>query len=180
MARGKEEKLQNKLLDYLRSSKEIKKYGLQIGQGIQVPKDFTYIPYKNKFCLGGVQTDISLYKEVDENISNNLIYTTRVNNSKDKKIRIPYLVLELKTGSLTSDAIRARDLVARDIKNIFPHIPYLFIAENTNKKNETLFRQGKSFTNFYIKSTKFKEEDFKNIARLIVHHLSLMKNNGII
>ena len=147
MVKGDEDKLSNKLVKFLKKalSSELKKYKLELEEKVKVPKDFTFVPNTNKFCFGGARVDIGIFKRTDNSLNTPLIYETRLG----EKINIPFIILELKSGNITSDAIRARDLVARHIKSIFPFISYIFIGENTEKKEETLLRQGKNFNNFY-------------------------------
>lgn len=178
MAKGDEKELQTRLLNHIKNNINLNEYSFEIKEGVQVPKDFTYIPYKNQFCLGGVQTDIAIYKNIGNKFKSDLIYFTQF--PKSEEINIPFIIIELKSGDLTSDAIRARDLVARDVKNLFPHVSYIFIAEKTNKKIETLLRQGKNFNNFYLSKKPLTIDDFKKITELIETTISVMKQNEFI
>ena len=184
MVKGDEDKLAEILYKKINDSliKEIKAYNLKIDKKIQIQKDFTYIPSKRKFCLGGAEVDLVIYQELKKNHSyhelkaGDLCYTAQLND----EVRIPLVVLELKSGHITSDAIRARDLVARDIRNIFPFVSYIFIGENSGKKDETLFRQGKNFTNFIIDKGKLSEENQEKLLELIKINIKLLKLNKLL
>lgn len=138
---------------------------LKVAEGKNILTDVTCIYENNRFELlhGFSQTDVVIYKEINCEIS----------RSGDKLIRfygdaeihkglfaIPFVVLELKTGDLTTDSIRSRDFVASRIRTIFPFAAYFFIAEGTKKEEKTLLRQGKSFTNYFISKDTLSKESF--------------------
>lgn len=86
------------------------------------------------------------------------------------------MLLELKTGELTTDSIRSRDFVASRIRTIFPFCAYFFIAEYTKKEEKTLLRQGKSFTNYFISKDELTPEAFSEIFRnYIAPHIKNLK-----
>lgn len=148
----------------------LKDKDLLIASKKNILTDTTCIFEKGKFELlhGFSQTDIVIYKEqrFDFNEGNsgiNRFYG-------DPTIRlgilaVPFVVLELKTGALTTDSIRCRDFVAQRITNMFPFSAYYFIAEETQKEEKTLLRQGKSFTNYFISRTKINELYLTNIFK---------------
>lgn len=119
--------------------------------------DVTCIYEKGKFELvhGFSQTDIVIYKEQHFTpINQGLIKFYNDKTIKSGILAIPFVVLELKTGELTTDGIRSRDFVAGRIREMFPFAAYYFIAEQTKKEEKTLLRQGKSFTNYFISKSK--------------------------
>lgn len=130
--------------------------------------DVTCICENQKFELmhGFSQTDIAIYKEIK--YENDLKKNGLIRFYGDPDIHkgifaVPYVILELKTGSLTTDGIRSRDFVAERIKSMFPFSAYFFIAENTKKEEKTLLRQGKNFTNYFISKDQMNEDTFKEI-----------------
>ena len=82
---------------------------------------------------------------------------------KNGELAIPFVILELKSGGLTTDGIRSRDFVASRIKEMYPFAAYYFLAENTKKEEKTLLRQGKNFTNYFISKNEFTAEEIKEI-----------------
>lgn len=139
-----------------------------VGEGINILTDVTCVVEGGKFELlhGFAQTDIAIYKEQKYNKSkenSGLIRFYGDRQIHDGIFLIPYVILELKTGELTTDAIRCRDFVARRIKDIFPFSAYYFIAENTRKEEKTLLRQGKSFTNYFISKDQIGKTEFSDI-----------------
>jgi hypothetical protein len=142
--------------------------GLSVGEGVNILTDVTCIFESGTFELlhGFAQTDVAIYKEAHYNISNTSSGLTRFYGDKEihnGRFLIPYVILELKAGELTTDAIRCRDFVARRIRDIFPFSAYYFIAENTQKEEKTLLRQGKSFTNYFISREQMGSSDFLRI-----------------
>jgi len=135
---------------------------LKIAAGKNILTDVTCIFEKGKFELihGFSQTDIVIYKEqAISTFNSDLIKFYGDKDIRNGLFAIPYVVFELKTGDLTSDAIRCRDFVAGRIRTLFPFVAYYFIAERTTKEEKTLFRQGKSFTNYFI-SKKLIDNDY--------------------
>jgi hypothetical protein len=174
MTKGDENKFEKKIMKHLTQLKPyLKKYDLEIATKIQSPKDFTFIPEKNKFCLGGAQLDVVIFKRKEITEPKEFFYLAQLNNN----ITIPYIVLELKSGKVTSDAIRARDVVARDIRNIFPFTTYIFVGEKTSKKTETILRQAKHFTRFIISKQKFNKNDYKKLNTNIQQSIEQLKTN---
>lgn len=154
MTKGDEEKLAQILIPDI--ERVAKNYELQAGDKIKVVSDFTCLKEEDKFRfnISFSEVDIAIYKKTpfeknDKGITNNFNLYRDSPHDKDF-LRIPFVILELKSGSTTVDSIRARNEVARKIRNIFPYCAYIFIAENTSKKEETLFRHGKDFNNFFI------------------------------
>lgn len=145
---------------------------LDIAAGKNILTDVTCIYERGKFELihGFSQTDIVIYKEQTiSKFNSDLIKFYGDKEIKNGIFSIPYIVLELKTGDLTSDAIRCRDFVAGRIRTLFPFVAYYFIAEKTTKEQKTLFRQGKSFTNYFISKEKI---DSKYLTRIYKNYIS--------
>lgn len=154
MTKGDEDELGTKLIPDIKRIAE--NYNLLADEKIKVVSDFTCLKKENqfKFNISFSEVDIAIYKKtpfekIDKAVINNFIFYR--DSPKDKDfLNIPFVILELKSGDTTVDSIRARNEVARKIRNIFPYCTYIFIAENTSKKEETLFRHGKDFNNFFI------------------------------
>lgn len=141
---------------------------LIVAEGKNILTDITCIYEKGRFELmhGFSQTDIVIYKEAKYLYPASESDLIKFYGDKDIKkgvFAIPYVVLELKTGDLTTDGIRSRDFVASRIRTMFPFSAYFFIAENTRKEEKTLLRQGKSFTNYFISNNAITKERFKEI-----------------
>jgi hypothetical protein len=186
MVKGNEENLRKKLLSELKQL-ERKYYGLQAGEKVKILSDLTCIKEENTFKLGigFAEVDIAIYEPISFDKSNKqlLEYFKFIRDSrKDKEhLNIPFVILELKSGDITSDAIRARNEVSRKIKEVFPFCSYLFIGERTSKREETLFRQGKNFNNFFIFEGEIKTEDIGNIiSQFIEPYLDNLKEMGLL
>ncbi len=158
-------------------------YGLKVDRKVKILADLTCIKEKGKFRLGMgfAEVDVAIYKQISFDKSNRQLfeYFKFIHDSKKDKeyLNIPFIILELKSGDITSDAIRARSEVARKIKEIFPFCSYIFIGEDTAKKEETLLRQGKGFNNFFIFENKIEERNIDNIvSRFIKPYLDNLQN----
>jgi len=167
MSRGDEERLSRKWVLALRSLEE--EYKIHVGSKVKVISDFTCLKEKSgfKLAIGFSEVDIAIYKKNPFNKKDQRIlkfFKFLQDSKKDEEfINIPFIILELKSGEITSDAIRARNEVARKIKNIFPFCAYFFIGDKTSKRRETLFRQGKSFNNFFVYKDEISEKEINNI-----------------
>lgn len=148
MAKGSEEKLEKICIEKL--SPLEKEYELKVNKKVKILSDLTCIKEQDVFKLGigFAEVDVAIYKEIQFDKSNSQLiklFKFIQDSKKDKRyINIPFVILELKSGDITSDAIRARNEVARKIKNVFPFCSYIFIGEKTSKKEKTLLRQGKT------------------------------------
>jgi len=158
-------------------------YGLKVDRKVKILADLTCIKEKGKFRLGMgfAEVDVAIYKQISFDKSNRQLfeYFKFIHDSKKDKeyLNIPFIILKLKSGDITSDAIRARSEVARKIKEIFPFCSYIFIGEDTAKKEETLLRQGKGFNNFFIFENKIEERNIDNIvSRFIKPYLDNLQN----
>ena len=141
---------------------------LKISEGKNILTDVTCIYEKNKFELvhGFAQTDIAFYME--RQLDEKKIVSELVKFYGDTDIRkglfaVPFVVLELKCGDVTTDGIRSRDFVAARIREMFPFCAYYLLAENTKKEEKTLLRQGKSFTNYFISKNQFSGKEIEQI-----------------
>lgn len=154
MTKGDEDKLASMLIPDIRRIAE--NYNLLADDKIKVVSDFTCLKKEDefKFNISFSEVDIAIYKKTpfekrDKSVINNFIFYRDSPKNKDF-LNVPFVILELKSGDTTVDSIRARNEVARKIRNTYPYCTYIFIAENTSKKEETLFRHGKDFNNFFI------------------------------
>ena len=153
---------------------------LNVAEGKNILTDVTCIYENGKFELmhGFSQTDIVIYRElrIDVQPKNSFIRFYGDAEIRNGLFAVPYVVLELKTGDLTTDSIRSRDFVAARIKNMFPFSAYFFIAEHTKKEEKTLLRQGKSFTNYFISKDSIDSTAFKRIFdNYIQPHINNLK-----
>ena len=185
MPSGDEAKLANRIKKELKQLE--REFGLRIDKGVKILSDFTCIKEKDAFKLGigFAEVDIAIFKQIQFDKSNKQLLNSFKfiqDSKKDKKcLNIPFVILELKSGNPTSDAIRCRNEVARKIKNVFPFCSYVFIAETTSKKEETLFRQGKDFDNFFIFQRKINGKDIAVItSRFIKPYLKNLREIGLL
>lgn len=69
----------------------------------------------------------------------------------DNEFRIPFVVLEVKRGSITTDAIRSRSIIAREMNEIFPFLGYFFVVDGVdNYMPRKIYRAGKHFDSFFF------------------------------
>jgi len=185
MVKGDEEKLREKLLSKLKQLEQ--EYGLIVNEKVKILSDVTCIKEVNKFKLGigFAEVDIAIYKQIPFNKANAQLFEPFKfirDSQKDKTyLNIPFIILELKSGDITSDAIRARNEVARRIKDVFPFCSYIFIGESTSKKDETLFRQGKSFNNFFVFENELEPKEIDNIiSQFIKPYLNNLRDMDLL
>jgi len=174
MAKGDESKLSQLFLKTLKNrSKQFK--NIYIEEKIKIISDLTClysIDMTFEFLLGFSEVDIVFFEKIvfDKKIEFNKsskgiesLFRAYNNKKNTKTLNIPFVILELKSGHLTTDAIRSRSVVAKNIKNIFPFCLYIFVCEKCSKKNETLMRQGKNFDAFFIFENEITYKDIINI-----------------
>lgn len=158
---------------------------LRVGRGIDIIQNCTFVPDDDgfKFYLGHAETDISLYT-TSKALSSEIQPGSRLKlwQTSDKEIRIPFAVVEVKRTP-TTDAIRSRDLLAREMKQVFPFLGYFFIADDTSKTAANLWRHGKHFDGVFIQRSKFNSPngpDTPAVDRLvedgIIPHLEELEN----
>lgn len=169
MTKGDENRLAERYL--CRFRRLAQEFRLEVSDKVKVLTDFTCIKEKDKFKLGlgFAQVDLAISKRVEIDKANKLIkqYFKFIQDAKTDKgfINIPFCILELKTGrGVTSDAIRAREIVANRVKTVFPFCFYVFIGDNTDKRRETLLRHGKSFDQCFIFRNVTTDKQIENIV----------------
>jgi len=185
MSKGDEEILSRKWILVLRSLEE--EYKIHVGSRVKVISDFTCLREKSgfKLAIGFSEVDIAIYRKNPFNKRDQKVlkfFKFLQDSKKDEEfINIPFIILELKSGEITSDAIRARNEVARKIRNIFPFCAYFFIGDKTSKRRETLFRQGKSFNNFFVYKDEISEKEInKIITEFIKPYLENLKTLNLL
>jgi len=184
MAKGDEKKLSKFILSILKDKIEKKFKSISFEERIKVISDLTCIQEKEHafhFDLGFSEVDLAIFKKIEfENkigfikSSNTLdgMFKTVMNKKDTKTLNVPFIIIELKSGDITTDAIRSRRVVAQSIKNIFPFCLYIFIGENTKKTQETLRRQGKDFDAYFIYEKKISKKDIIDIyEKFILQYL---------
>lgn len=147
----------------------------EVAENQNILCDLTCVYSSGHFQLihGFSETDIAIFKRVNfEKTSEKFLRFYGDKLIHEGEIAIPIVVLELKQGQVTTDAIRSRDFVAQRIRTIFPFCAYYFLAENTKKEEITLLRQGKSFSNYFIEKGSFPKASLEQIFnRFILPHL---------
>ena len=131
----------------------------QIESSIEVPiiKDCTFvIGEKPKLILGHAKTDVCLYIESKE-LSDHLVETDhfKLYQNGDKKIRVPLAIFEIKRGNtngrISTDAIRSRTIIAREINEIFPSCSYYFVGDRASAVSpEKIQRAGKHYDDYFL------------------------------
>lgn len=140
-------------------------FNVLVKDKVKVISDFTIFREGDTFKLeiSFAKTDICIYRQYPFNKSAPVILEHfkfyRDSTINEDIINVPFIVIELKRGRFGVDSIRARNEVARKIKQTFPFCSYIFLGDNTTKKVETVFRHGKDFDDFFIyKDFVTKEE----------------------
>lgn len=170
MVKGDEDRLRQRILNELQKVLKDYKYrcNLQIDEKVKVLKDVTVIPYDTgfKLVLGFAEVDIAIFQE-NKKLTDELrdLKNVILRGLGKRNIVIPYILFELKSGELTSDAIQTKNIICRDIKDKFPYTHYIFLGDNTPKQNETLFRQGKAFSSFHICKNEISFDRIHEIIR---------------
>lgn len=143
---------------------------IQVGERIHIIKDCTFVPENDDFTLllGHAQADVAIFIESEE-------LTGQVEESRNLKLymnaenvfRVPLAVLEVKRGSMTTDAIRSRDIIAREMNEIFPFMGYFFVADEVGRvMPRKIYRAGKHFDSFFLRrETADREWVDENVVR---------------
>lgn len=132
--------------------------------GTDLLSDFTFVPEESglRLYLGSQTADIVLFASAhdftDVLDSHDALTTSHGASSED--IKIPLAVIELKRGSATTgtpssgspstDAIRARSRVARDVKRVFPFAGYFLYVDRSTVGKQKLYRAGRDFDAAFI------------------------------
>lgn len=151
---------------------------VEIKTKIKILKDVTVVPDKSTFNIvfGYAQQDIVIYSK------NKIppIHDVRHVKSKEaREIIVPLVIFEVKIGKgLTSHVIETYSHIAREIKDKFPFVMYNFVIQQSDKRKETLWRQGKHFDRILIESRLHKlTEKMINITK---EHLSDLTEKGVL
>lgn len=149
-----EERLQHLCAERIRSYLNTNGYDdIRIGEGVRIIKDCTFVPDETGFTLylGHAEADVALYIPADE-------LTDEIEESEHLKLyqnaenefRVPITVLEIKNGTLTTDSIRSRSIIAREMNEIFPFLGYFFVADESTPTPRKMYRAGKHFDSFFL------------------------------
>ena len=187
MARGDEAKMSDSLINHMNKLVTSVYDGLHVESRIKVISDFTCIKEKDKFRLsvGFSEVDLAIYTRLpiskgEKTIRDHFKFIQDAKSDTDF-INIPLAIIELKSGKLISEAIDAKNVIARRIRNVFPFCAAYFIAENTSKREETLMRHGKDFSAYFIFKVKFSNENMDDIfKRFIKPHIDNLRANNLI
>jgi hypothetical protein len=183
--RGVEKKLQTFCLNYFR--KTATGFGLSLGEGVKVMADVTCLKDGNSFRMGigFAETDLSFFTTVQLDKTHlqptSYFRFMRVAKKSRDTVSIPFLIIELKRGGITSDTIRARTVVAQKIKHLFPFCSYLFIGDTTPKTKESVLRHGKDFNHYFLYKQAITENQLRTIDTQFVRpHLKNLRRMGLL
>lgn len=181
-----EERLQHlcaeRVRSYLNSSSHS---NIRVGEGVRIIKDCTFVPDDSGFTLylGHAEADVALYipateltEAVDE--SDHL----KLYQNSTNELRIPIAVLEIKNGTLTTDAIRSRSIIAREMNEIFPFLGYFFVADESTPTPRKMYRAGKHFDSFFLNEDSASKEWIRDqiIDVGIEPHLQKLEAIGVL
>lgn len=187
-----EDKLKQSLISNIEDFLEEKfpEKDLEVDEEVPIIKDCTFVYEEGEFSmyLGHAKADIAIYIK-SKNLTNQLeeTDTLKLYQNGSKEINIPLAVIETKRGSdkekITTDSIRSRTIIAREMNEIFPHSSYIFIADNAGKVTPgKLERAGKHFD--HILTTKGKADqkwiEEEIITEIIETHLDKVAESGLL
>jgi hypothetical protein len=186
---GSEVRLQELCEDGIRSYLDTNGFeAIQTGQETKIIKDCTFVPEEDSFTLylGHAEADVVLYKTADgiTEVLNEGDSLKLYQNSANE-VRIPLVVLEVKNGSSstpTTDAIRSRTIIAREMNEIFPFLGYFFVGDEMSLNRRKIFRAGKHFTSFFISDEPADKDWIRDelIDEGIEPHLQKLKYLGML
>jgi hypothetical protein len=186
---GAEKELERFCLDYFkRQSSILKTFDLQCDAGLKVLGDVTCIKEKNEpyqMVCSLAEVDLAFHIAVSPDTKDirkiPFFKFVQVPSGKEGEVVIPFLIVELKRGPITSDAIRARNAVAQKIKYLFPFCFYVFLGDETTKTTASAWQHGKNFNDYFLYSDKITREQLKKIEELcILPHLQKLLQLGLI
>jgi hypothetical protein len=151
---GTEERLQHLCAERIESYLDANGYDdIQTGERVRIIKDCTFVPDDSGFTcyLGHAEADVALYKPVSdltEEIQEGEHLKLYQNSTNE--LRIPIAILEIKNGVITTDAIRSRSIIAREMNEIFPFLSYFFVGDEMTPTPRKMYRAGKHFDSFFL------------------------------
>jgi hypothetical protein len=193
MPKGEEQKLQTLCRNYF--SQTAKTYGVKLEEGVKVLHDIICLSDTGsfKFEFAFAHVDLAFYLPVDIDASHwkpDSIFTCVSLAERDRNVlNIPFLIFELKRGGsdlggVTVDAVRSRSILARSIKHLFPFCSYIFLADSTNKRPETVMRHGRDFTHYFLHRAAITPEHPEFLAQIdtdfVRPHLQNLKHKKTI
>ncbi|MEA1930856.1 MAG: hypothetical protein U9O06_04835 [Euryarchaeota archaeon] len=109
-----ESRLQRLCADRLRSHMSQRGYNnLKTDEQTQIIKDCTIVPEYGEFTLvmGHAEVDVALYK-TDDGLTKHIEEDSKFKlyQNSDNELRVPIIVLEIKSGDMTTDMIRNRNI----------------------------------------------------------------------
>jgi len=162
---------------------------LNVGTEVPIIKDCSFV-FENqlKMYLGHADTDICIYMNSEE-LTSQLTETDHFKlwQNGDKEIRIPIVIIETKRGdadgAISTDNIRSRTIIAREMNEIFPFSSYVFVGDRAGAVSPgKIYRAGKHYDEFYLCPQK-ADSDWVNevvIDNAIKPHLQSLQLEGII
>lgn len=189
-------KLCAELKKKFKRNKKLLKFPIELDCFVNVFKDVTVYSYNNsknwKMIFGDAEQDIVFYVSPEHShlkIPFDNKYITRARNSFPIKSKaknrkhfeycvVPYIIWEVKYGSLNSHNISLYSNYAEQIKDKFPHVMYNFVTIGSSKTPETLARQGKNFDFIISEKSSIKEAAKKmyKISRERLNHYGVLKD----
>lgn len=178
-----EEELQNELLGKLEGIGSDYRESIQIGKEVPIIKDCTFLP-KDQFnlYLGHTDTDICIFiKQNDLSDHLNESDTFKLFQTSDNEINVPLAIIETKRNHITTDDIRSRSIIAREINEIFPFCAYFFVADKIDGvSSDKVRRAGKHFSDFFLSDGQYTDEMTDRVAEYTRIHLNQLEDKKII
>lgn len=183
---GSEKRLQQLCAERIRGYLDANGYGdIQTGEQTRIIKDCTFVPDEDGFTLylGHAEADVVLYRTAEE-LTDEIEESDHLKlyQNSSNELRIPYAILEIKNGSLTTDAIRSRTIIAREMNEIFPFLGYFFVGDETSPTPRMMYRAGKHFDSFFINDETGDENWVREqvIAEGVEPHLEKLESLGVL
>lgn len=135
-------------------------HALDIAREVDFIQNCTFVPKGEgyRLYLSHAETDVAVYTTAPS-LSSEVQAGTHLKfwQTSDKEVRVPLVVVEVKRTP-TTDAIRSRDVIAREMKQVFPFLGFFFIADDTSKSAANLWRHGKHFDGVFIQRKRFDSD----------------------
>lgn len=163
--------------------------GMKVGMEVSIIKDCTFVhDERMKLYLGHANTDVCIYLESDD-LTSHLQETEffKLYRNGDKAVRVPLVIIETKRGNssgrVSTDTIRSRTIIAREINEIFPFCSYYFVADRAGAVSPgKIHRAGKHYDDFFLTAEKADTEWMNDVIveQAVAPHLEKLAREGVI